>query len=92
MKPIISVAIFSVFFTACQKGGGDGGDAQLGVAFHYVDSSDNNLFNVFNDGQHGYWMDGVMAYDFKNGNNIVLSGYPNDCSGQVVLDCISVQT
>ena len=63
---ILTALVF--FFYCCKQKGGDGGTAHLAVPLHFVDSSGNDLFSSFNDGQNSYWMDSVKVSNIDQGN------------------------
>jgi hypothetical protein len=78
MKKVCCLIIVIYSIQSCSKiGGNDAGTAKYGEDIHYVDSSGNNLFSMSNDGQNGYWVDSVRAYDITTGSKILLNCYPN---------------
>jgi hypothetical protein len=58
-------------------GGGDQpiGDASGAVYLHLIDSSGNDLFSPYYDGQNGFWIDSVIVSNIKTGTQY----YPLAC-------------
>jgi hypothetical protein len=67
VKNLFGLFILIGIFNSCIKhGGNDAGGAHLGVWIRYVDSSGKDLFDPYNNGQNGYWVDSIKIYDITN--------------------------
>jgi len=66
MNVQLSFFVFIItFLTSCKSN--TQGNAFLPIGIHLVDSSGKDLFSFENDGNNGYWMDSVKAYDIGKG-------------------------
>jgi hypothetical protein len=71
MKSIALILVIYSFLVSCKHSGTPTGDAGMGIYLHYIDSSGNDLFSPYNDGQNSFWIDSVVVSNIETGSNYV---------------------